>query len=133
MKNLYITVFFLVLSLALHAQYGTGIGTETPDNSAELHVNSPGSNTGVILSVMKESEMTAIVSPATGLLVYNKTRGKFMYYTGANWAVVGELIILSGIEIENLLNPPAGMLVYNTNTNSVWYYDSTQWQELDIL
>jgi len=137
MKTIYLLSVLLSVTFSLHAQYGTGIGTTTPDESAELDIVSPNSNTGVILSVMSELEMNAIASPVDGLLVYNTDRGKYMYYiktaTTTIWAVVGELPILTGPEISALLGAPSGMMIYNTTTSSVWYFNSVSWSELSDL
>ena len=38
---------------------------------------------------MTQVERDAIVSPATGLLLFNTTAGKFNYYTGSAWSEIG--------------------------------------------
>ncbi len=75
--------FFTVFSFFnFYAQ--VGIGTTTPDASAELHIDS--TDKGVLISKMTETQRDAITSPATGLLIYqtNNTQG-FYYYTGSAW------------------------------------------------
>lgn len=70
------------LQIDIKAQIG--IGTTTPDNSAQLEVNS--SNKGLLTPRMTATQRTAIANPATGLLVY-QTDGVtgFYYYTGSTW------------------------------------------------
>lgn len=137
MIKTFLSIIFFVVSVTGFAQYGAGINTETPDSSAELHVYSTNNNTGVLLPVMTEAEMTAINNPATGLLLYNSDRQKFMYNIGNAgspiWTVVGELLQMDYTEIIALTSPPSGMLVYNTSTNTIWYYDGTDWQEIENM
>nr|WP_295928013.1 exosporium glycoprotein BclB-related protein [uncultured Dyadobacter sp.] len=73
----------LVLSVFV-ANAQVGIGTITPDPSAQLDVQS--TTKGALIPRMLDSERSAIPSPATGLLVYqtNGTSG-FYYYTGTQW------------------------------------------------
>lgn len=73
----------LVLSVFV-ANAQVGIGTITPDPSAQLDVQS--TTKGALIPRMLDSERAAIPTPATGLLVYqtNGTAG-FYYYTGTQW------------------------------------------------
>lgn len=142
MKYIYLSITFLITSIVVNAQYGTGIDTLNPHVSAELHVVSPGNNTGVLLPVLTEAQMTNDISnPAHGLFVYNSTRKKYMYNFGIPasplWVVMGELPIMDGTEMNtiaaNLTANDLGMMVFNTVTNTVWYFKSTTapyWAEL---
>ncbi|MCB0594726.1 MAG: hypothetical protein KDD28_11595, partial [Phaeodactylibacter sp.] len=55
-----------------------GIGTETPDASAILHLHS--STQGFLPPMMTTSERLAIADPADGLVVYDKTLTRLYYY-----------------------------------------------------
>lgn len=57
-----------------------GIGTNAPDNSAALHINSVGNNRGVLIPRMTLAQRNAIVSPANGLLIYQTDGQVGMYY-----------------------------------------------------
>lgn len=61
-----------------------GIGTITPNASAQLDITS--SSKGLLLPRLTLTQRNAIVSPATGLLIYqtDNTPG-FYYYNGATW------------------------------------------------
>jgi len=76
----------MLLSLPNVAQIG--IGTNTPDNSAALHVES--TTQGVLVPRMTQAQRNVIVSPATGLLIYQTdgTSG-FYYYNGTIWVTFG--------------------------------------------
>ncbi len=65
----------------------TGLGTATPDTSALLDITS--STKGILVPRMTGANKTAIVNPATGLLIYQTdgTAG-FYYYSGAAWKAV---------------------------------------------
>ncbi len=78
----------------LHAQTNTfpstgaaGIGTKTPDASSLLEIKS--TTKGLLISRVTLTQRNAIVTPATGLLIYqtNNTPG-FYYYSGTAWAAV---------------------------------------------
>ena len=60
-----------------------GIGTLTPDESAELDVVS--TDKGVLVPRMTTDQKTAISTPATGLLVYDTDLLAFSYWDGSSW------------------------------------------------
>lgn len=68
-----ILVFFYLNSYNVYSQLGVSINKDgTPaDPSAMLDVSS--TNQGMLLPQMTTSQRDAIVSPATGLLIYNLT------------------------------------------------------------
>lgn len=66
----------------------TGIGANvTPDNSAQLDVQS--TTRGLRVPTMTGAQMTAISSPATGLMVYNTDSLNFCQYNGTAWRLIG--------------------------------------------
>jgi hypothetical protein len=68
-----------------------GIGTNVPESSAQLDVNS--SNKGFLPPRMTVTERNAIVNPANGLQIFNTTTGCINYYIGTGWhEVCGTLI-----------------------------------------
>lgn len=133
MKTNILILFFTCITLVMFSQ--TGISTITPNAAAELDVVSPGNNGGVLVPTMTDAQMKAIVTPATGLFVFNTDKNKFMYNIGTpaspNWTVMGELARMTGAEITAITTPIQGDMRYNTTTNTVWYYDGTSWQELN--
>jgi len=79
------TLLAALLSLFVSvANAQVGVGTISPDASAQLDVQS--TTKGALIPRMLDTERTAIVNPATGLLVYqtNGTAG-FYYFDGATW------------------------------------------------
>ena len=79
---------FLLLLLAnsagVYAQ--VGIGTPTPDPSAILELQS--TSQGFLLPRMNATQMNAIPSPLSGLMVFNTTAGEAFYYDGTTWSPV---------------------------------------------
>jgi hypothetical protein len=85
MKNIF-TNLLLVFSLSAFAQ--TGIGTTSPNASAQLEVAS--TTKGFLPPRMTASQRSLITLPAKGLLVYqiDATAG-YYFYTGAAWVKQG--------------------------------------------
>ncbi|SEJ49000.1 hypothetical protein SAMN05216327_111123 [Dyadobacter sp. SG02] len=80
--QLLLTGLLLLLTIAVQAQ--VGVGTTSPDATAQLDVQS--TSKGLLIPRMTDTERTGIASPATGLLVYqtNGTAG-FYFFDGTTW------------------------------------------------
>jgi hypothetical protein len=63
-----------------------GFGTTTPDPSAMLDLSS--TTLGFLPTRMNTTQKTSIVSPATGLIVYDTTLNKLCVWTGAAWETI---------------------------------------------
>jgi len=65
-----------------------GVGTNTPHPSAILDVNS--NTKGLLIPRMSAMQRLSIVSPATGLIVYQNTGNNtgIYYYTGVEWRLL---------------------------------------------
>jgi hypothetical protein len=81
--NLLIAVLFCQ---QIMAQQNVGIGITTPDNSALLDLTS--TNKGILVPRMTTAQRVAIVTPATGLLVYDTSLQQFWYYNGTAWTAL---------------------------------------------
>ncbi|MFO7863559.1 MAG: hypothetical protein R6U85_06130, partial [Salinivirgaceae bacterium] len=77
----------LLLAFSSTAFAQTGIGTTTPNASAQLNVSS--TTKGLLPPRMTKTQRDAISSPATGLFIYQTdgTAGLFQY-NGTAWAAV---------------------------------------------
>ncbi len=115
MRHIFCSLLFL-FSITAHAQ--VGIGTASPHSSAQLEVNS--TLRGFLAPRMTQQQVADIVSPATGLLVYQTDVAPgFYYYDGAAWK--------SGLGIcataaTNYVTKFTGT---NTMCNSIIYDDGT--------
>ena len=83
--------FFKYIFLALISNLAigqVGIGTTSPNSSAALDVTS--TNSGLLIPRLTEAQKLAIVSPATGLLIFqtDATSG-FWYFNGTAWTPFG--------------------------------------------
>jgi len=88
-----------------------GIGTSSPNASAALDISS--SNKGVLLPRMTSSEMNAIASPATGLLLFCSDCAPvgFRFYNGTAWS---EMMPVKQVALYN------SSVYINANSNIVW-------------
>jgi hypothetical protein len=89
-------ILFLLLishSTQLAAQ-NIGIGTTTPNASAQLDVSS--TTKGILIPRMSDAEKNAIPSPAQVLIVFNTNTNSFQYYNGVSWANISHSGIISG-------------------------------------
>jgi len=83
MKKLYF-LFFIVFGCYFNLIAQVGIGTTSPDTSAALELSS--SSKGLLIPRMTQVNRTAILSPATGLLVYQLDLIKgYYYFDGTIW------------------------------------------------
>lgn len=108
-----LSVSALLLCLNSTAQ-NVGIGTTTPNASAQLEIAS--STRGLLLPRMTLVQRSAIVAPATGLLIYqtDNTAG-FYHYNGTAWVQqsAAGYWTLSGTDI---FNSNSGRVGIGTNT-----------------
>jgi len=100
MKKLFL-LLFLVTSMSSWSQVAINIDASAPDNSAMLDVKS--TSRGVLLPRLTFAQRNAIISPATGLIIYQSDNTSGFYYnsgtpaspvwvisgTGAGWGMTG--------------------------------------------
>jgi hypothetical protein len=109
-KQIFLIYVFSFFTTHLFAQ-SIGIGTTTPNASAQLDVTS--SSKGVLVPRMTFAQRNAIASPATGLLIYQTDFFTgFYYYNGAVWTQ------LSTGSATNYFTA-SGSNIYNNNTGNV--------------
>ena len=85
-KTFVAALSLLLLSSTLMAQ--VGVGTLTPDASAQMDITSAGK--GLLIPRMNAAARNGIASPATGLLVYQTDApAGFYYFDGVVWNGVG--------------------------------------------
>ncbi len=101
-----------------------GIGTSTPNASAELDITS--TNTGLLIPRMTTLQRNAIVSPAAGLLVYDNSLKEFYHFDGGSWRQI--------VNTSNNLwkSSTTANFVYN-NTDSIGIGTSSPDEKLHIV
>jgi hypothetical protein len=92
MKHYVLLAAFIFFSQLARSQ-SVGVGTTTPDNSAQLDITS--TTKGVLVPRMNSSQISLIPSPATGLMVYQTNGITGFYYNSGNpaspvWKRVGD-------------------------------------------
>ncbi len=75
-------IFFSLFTL-VSIQAQVGIGTPSPEASAQLDVNS--TTKGFLPPRMDSTQRNAIVSPVEGLTIYNTSIKAFQVYNGTSW------------------------------------------------
>ncbi|MBK7096565.1 MAG: hypothetical protein IPH57_16450 [Saprospiraceae bacterium] len=78
-----VTVTYFTFFASSQGNVGINNDNSAPDASAMLDVKS--TTKGILIPRMTTTERIAVVSPATGLLVYDVTTGSFWYYTSSAW------------------------------------------------
>ena len=136
-----LTIFLIVLILFVVTQIteaqttntfpssgATGIGTTTPNASSLFEVKS--TTKGILIPRMTKNQRDAIVTPATGLLVYqtNSTPG-FYYWNGTAWTAVassGANTSLSNLTATSVNQPllPNASGTLNLGSNSFKWKDA---------
>ena len=89
MKYLLVLIFALITTFAY--TQNVGIGTTTPNASAVLDVNS--FNKGFLPPRMSYGQITAIPSPAPGLIIYNTTFNKPVYFDSLKWRFFNDTLM----------------------------------------
>lgn len=92
------TVLMLVFSITVFSQAGINSDNSAPDNSAMLDVKS--TSKGLLVPRMTATQRDAIVSPATGLLIYRTDNSHFYSNKGTpaakNWMLMSTQWISNG-------------------------------------
>ncbi|MBL7813921.1 MAG: tail fiber domain-containing protein [Saprospiraceae bacterium] len=73
-------------SIQLSFAQNVGINTTTPHNSAALDITA--TDKGILVPRLTTTQRTNIISPATGLLVFDMDENKFYFYDGTTWSAV---------------------------------------------
>jgi len=128
-------IFLLLTTVSTHAQIG--IGTTTPDASAQLDITS--TVRGLLMPRMTAAQRSAISSPAEGLLVYqtNAPVGAYLYMSGA-WTLLGQGGLSSGSQFGNTPYWNGGFWVTNSNNlfnngGSIGIGTSSPGAKLDVV
>ena len=117
MKTLY---FMALLCLGFNSLFSqVGIGTNTPDNSTILQLDS--SNKGFLLSRLTSDQRNNIEKPSHGLMIFNIETNFIEIYDGVDWNQIHmEKVINQNINNE-LLNP--NFELWTNLQLEIWSYD----------
>lgn len=119
MKTIKQIVLFTLFTITIAATAQVGIGTTTPNASAQLDVNS--SSKGFLPPRMNWIERNAILNPVQGLQIYCTncgTNGEPEYYNGSSWTNMVGVVALPQVTIGN-------QIWQSTNYEGTTYRDGT--------
>jgi hypothetical protein len=85
MKKIILSLTILAFISLSNLNAQVGIGTTSPDNSAELDVTSPNDNKGFLPPRLSTTDRDGIVNPAAGLVIYNTTENCLEVWNSMNW------------------------------------------------
>jgi uncharacterized protein (TIGR02145 family) len=121
MKNNFLILLFILTNTFAYAQ-NIGIGTSTPNASAQLDVSS--TNSGLLPPRMTYAQRNAILNPAAGLIVFctncNGGAGEMNYYNGNTW--MNMTIGTASNIVANLPSVTIGTQVWTNQNLSVARY-----------
>ena len=80
--KIFLLLFLTFIFVFVKAQ-NVGIGTNSPNSSAELDVSS--SNKGMLIPRLTTNQRNAITNPATGLMVFDTDKASIMFFDGSAW------------------------------------------------
>jgi len=83
MKRIFTMILTMLVLASSNLSAQTGIGTVTPNASAELDVSS--TTRGFLPPRMTAVQRNAIPSPAAGLMVFDTDSAAYMLYSGSGW------------------------------------------------
>jgi hypothetical protein len=88
LSNFLIFISMLLLTNNSFSQ-SVGIGTSTPNTSAQLEIKS--TTKGILIPRTSSVTRAAIVSPAKSLLLYDTTTNSFWFHNGSDWIELGRI------------------------------------------
>ena len=77
------------IKLNISSTGSVAIGTGVTNAAASSLLELSSTTKGILIPRMTTTERNAIVSPATGLMVYDSTLNAFYFYNGSAWATMG--------------------------------------------
>jgi hypothetical protein len=129
---------FCIFTYQFASAQNVGIGTNTPNESAQLDVTS--TNSGFLPPRMTCAQRNAIVNPAAGLIIFctDCASGEMQCYNGTNW--MNMIIGIGSNAVESFPSVTIGTQIWSTKNLDVATYrngdtipqvtDATQWGSL---
>ena len=126
----FIFTFSLLLTTAACLAQNVGIGTTTPNGSAQLDVSS--TSRGILIPRMTTVAVSGISNPAKGLMIYDSTRNQLLVNMGtpatpdweniianSGWGLLGNTLTAEGSAIETKTNFDLRFIVNNVAAGTI--------------
>lgn len=126
MKTRILLLISIFISFELYSQ-NVGIGTNSPDASALLHLNS--SSKGLLMPNMTEVERIAIMNPANGLIVYQRDGDNPGIYINKSFnpAIPSWKHLMEGNNLwQQSVNTPVNIHTLNSGNVGIGVFDAGQ-------
>ena len=122
-KSIFVAIL-IITSYTLTAQVSVSTDGSSADASAMLEVKS--TNKGFLPPRMTETQRNAIVSPATGLMIYNTTSNSLDFFNATRWISITEngIIAQNYAPIASNLSISGAFEIDETLTGSYTYSDN---------
>ena len=129
-----VALFFALLITGFSSFAQVGIGTSTPNSSAKLDVTS--TTQGFLPPRMTSAQRDAIISPATGLIIYNTTNNRLEINSASSWQMLVTPTGTDSLSNKTLVSPTisttasspstsgAGAIAYSTSSGGVLQYSN---------
>ena len=131
MKNLQLLLVAFLLCATVPAYTQIGIGTSTPNSSAELDVSS--TTKGFLPPRMTAAQRIAIDTPAEGLLVFQSDGSKgYYYFVNGVWTLLTEEKYYPTVTIstQQWMEKNLDVTTYRNGDPIPYVTDPTQWASL---
>ncbi len=118
MKKIIFTLVFVIAVLQfVNAQTGVSISNNNADPHSSSILDVQSTEKGILIPRMLQTERDAIITPATGLMIFqtDATAG-FYYYNGTAWTLVGDGT--GGDGAETKVTAGTGITVTGTGTTA---------------
>ncbi|MES2795982.1 MAG: hypothetical protein V4683_08455 [Bacteroidota bacterium] len=102
-------IIVTIIHIKISAQVGINANNALPNNTAMLDVSS--GNKGFLMPRMDFAARNGIITPATGLMLFNTSTNVFDFYNGSSWLSLGAT--------SNTLWNSSGTSIYNLNSSNV--------------
>ncbi len=93
-----------------------GIGTQTPNSSSILELSS--TSKGLLVPRMDSIQMTAIVSPSEGLMLYNTDASALFMFTNGTWTRTISTSMNGNLDEQITLSSPEGNVLLGENAGN---------------
>jgi trimeric autotransporter adhesin len=126
MNKYYLTILFVLIITFAIAQ-NVGIGTSSPNASAQLDIAS--TTKGFLTPRMTKTQKNAITAPATSLLVYQTSPDStgFHYYTGTGWQWLEPVSTNAWKTTGNTGTDPEVNFIGNIDNQPIRFKQNNQW------